>query len=94
MKSLGEYMKHSHLGLQFLLAVGLPTAGGIWLDSTLGTRVLFTLLGLFLGFAAGVYSLYFELFRAKKRRENGSTATDGRAKKDGKDGSARLDGGS
>jgi F0F1-type ATP synthase assembly protein I len=61
-RTLAQYLKYSHLGIQFLLAVGLPTALGIWLDRRWGTKVLFTLLGLALGFTGGFYSIYGELF--------------------------------
>lgn len=64
-EALGKYLRYSHLGIQFLLAVGLPVAGGVYLDQRLGTKVLFTLLGLALGFTAGIYSLYGELFRRR-----------------------------
>lgn len=53
------------MGLQFLLAVGIPTALGIWADQKLGTLVLFTLLGFAMGFAAGVISIVRELFPTK-----------------------------
>jgi F0F1-type ATP synthase assembly protein I len=67
MEVLGRYLRYSHLGLQFIVSVGLPLAGGIWLDRKLGTVVLFTLVGLVLGFGAGLFSLYNELFRKKAR---------------------------
>lgn len=71
--ALAKYLRYSHVGLQFLVAVGLPTAGGIWADQRLGTGVLLTLLGLVLGFAAGVYSLYREVYGLDGRdRDAGS----------------------
>ena len=54
------------MGLQFALAVGIPTALGFWADYKLETRVLFTLLGFAIGFAAGVVSIVKELYPAKK----------------------------
>lgn len=59
---LSRYLRYSHVGLQFFIAVALFTGGGIWLDRRLGTGVLFTLLGLALGFAGGFYRLYRDLF--------------------------------
>jgi len=74
---VAKYLKYSHVGLQFLLSVGIPTGLGIWLDRVLGTVVLFTLLGLGLGFTAGIYSLYGELYGRlgggpKDSRKNGN----------------------
>ena len=57
-----KYLRHSHIGLQFILPVGLFTWGGIWLGRKLDLEVLFTLLGLALGFAVGFWSLYKELY--------------------------------
>ncbi len=64
--SLAKYLQYSYLGLQLLLSVGIPVALGIWLDRHLGTKVLFTLLGFALGFTAGIYSIYGELYRRGK----------------------------
>lgn len=47
--------------MQFFLAVALFTGGGIWLDRRCGTQVLFTLVGLVLGFSGGLLSIYREL---------------------------------
>ncbi|MBI4585681.1 MAG: AtpZ/AtpI family protein [Planctomycetes bacterium] len=74
-------MRYSQLGATFCLAVALPTAGGIWLDRKLGTVVLFTLLGLVLGFAAGVYNLYIEVFGKKKDGNHRSSPKDHRPDK-------------
>lgn len=53
---LQKYLKYSHVGMQFFLSVGVPTALGIWLDRRLHTVVAFTLVGLALGFTAGALS--------------------------------------
>ena len=63
---LVKYLRYSHLGLQFCVAVGVPTGIGIWADRRLGTGVLLTLLGLALGFGAGTYSLYHEVYPSKR----------------------------
>lgn len=109
LSALAKYLRYSHVGLQFLVAVGLPTAGGIWADQRLGTGVLLTLLGLVLGFAAGVYSLYREVYGFGERdrdskaapspRESGDTPAtptqqgDGDAGGTGPGGSAEKSGG-
>ena len=68
-----KYFRYYHIGVQFILGVGLFTFGGIWLDGKLGTRVLFTLLGLFLGFAGSLRSIYGEIYggRASARKTHG-----------------------
>ena len=69
---LARYLRYSHLGLQFLLSIGVPTGLGIWLDRVAGTKVLFTLVGLVLGFTGGIYSLYGELYgRRNGKRGDG-----------------------
>ena len=72
-RKIAEYLRYSHLGIQFLLAIGIPIALGIWLDRKLETKALFTILGLVLGFTAGTYSLHGQLFKrggTKKRKRN------------------------
>jgi F0F1-type ATP synthase assembly protein I len=44
-------------GMEFFFAVALPTAGGVLLDLYLQQLPIWTLLGLALGFAAGLYRL-------------------------------------
>ncbi len=69
-RKAAEYLRYSHLGLQFLIGFGLPTAVGIWLDRRWGTVVLFTILGIALGFTAALYSIYGELYgRGGKRKD-------------------------
>jgi hypothetical protein len=68
---LSKYLRYSHVGLQFFLAVGIFTAGGVWLDRRLGTLVLFTLLGLALGFAGGLFALYRELYPDRRGGKHG-----------------------
>jgi F0F1-type ATP synthase assembly protein I len=45
------------VGVQFGLSIFLLTLLGVWLDSRLGTRPLFTIVLLLLGFAGATYSL-------------------------------------
>jgi hypothetical protein len=65
--------------VQFFVGVGLFTFGGIWLDQKLGTLVLFTLLGLFLGFAGALRSIYSDIYGEKKssREDRGEVETSG-----------------
>jgi F0F1-type ATP synthase assembly protein I len=56
--------------MEFFFAVGLPTAGGLLLDMHLGFLPLWTLLGLALGFAAGVYRLVREVRRDPARQDD------------------------
>jgi hypothetical protein len=56
----------SHLagiGIQFAVAILLGLYGGQWLDRRWGTKPVFLLIGVMLGFAAGFVTLY----RAAKR---------------------------
>lgn len=70
MRKIGEYYRYSTLGIQFALCIALPLVGGIYLDRWLGTRVLFTLLGLVYGFGAGVYSVYRVLYPPERRERD------------------------
>ena len=56
------------LGVAMGLAIALFAVGGNWLDGRLGTEPLFVLLGVFLGFGGGFYSMYSRL--VLRRREN------------------------
>lgn len=49
------------LGLTMGAAIALFALGGNWLDGRLGTRPLFVLLGVALGFAGGFLSMYTRL---------------------------------
>lgn len=51
---LGQY---ASAGIQFTVTVILLTVGGVWLDYRLSTLPLWTLVGLAIGFAAGLYRL-------------------------------------
>ncbi len=59
-------------GLTLALATGLFLWAGWWLDNRAGTVPLFTILGAFVGAAAGFYSLYYHVVlepRQKRERE-------------------------
>ncbi len=63
------------LGITMGLAIALFAVAGNWLDGRLGTKPLFVLLGVFLGFGAGFYSMYSRLLI--RRRENDENDVDG-----------------
>lgn len=71
-----KYLRHSHAGLEFLVAVALPTAIGIWADRRLGTGALLTVLGLALGFGAGVISLCRQVFPPSRGSAGGAGRRD------------------
>lgn len=62
--SLGRY---SGLGLQWAASVGLFLAAGRWLDKRIGTDPYLTIVGAFVGGAAGFYSLYAGLMKGQKK---------------------------
>lgn len=55
------------LGLTLAASIALFAIGGNWLDGKLGTSPLFVLVGTFLGFAGGFYSLYAKLVLRPRR---------------------------
>jgi len=83
--SLGKYLKYSHIGFQFLMCVGLPIAGGVWLDLRYGLMPLFTLLGLVLGFGAGLSSLYSDLFPESAKKTSKTKQRDSDSEDDDKE---------
>lgn len=46
------------LGWYIALSIILGTGGGLWLDRLLGTRVLFTLVGVLIGSVVAFYGVY------------------------------------
>ncbi len=57
-KIYGKYLRFaSDLGT-LVISVALCTFGGFWLHGKAGTKPLFTIFGLALGFGAGYYSFY------------------------------------
>lgn len=77
-KIIGKYLRYSYLGTQLFVSIGLLTYAGFWLDGKAGTLPLFTLIGSALGFAAGFYSIYMDLFPSGERRRRGGRAHAGR----------------
>jgi len=62
----GRYMG---LGMTWALAVGLFLGVGFWSDSKLGTTPFLTIIGAFVGGAAGFYSLYYHIVIEPRERE-------------------------
>jgi F0F1-type ATP synthase assembly protein I len=60
--SLAQYLRHTHAGLEFAVAIALFTLGGVWLDRRLGTKAVFTILGLAIGFGGGFRALYLSIY--------------------------------
>jgi len=55
---LGAAGQYAGYGLTWALSTLLFLLAGWWLDGKVGTKPLFTILGAFVGGAAGFYSLY------------------------------------
>ena len=54
-------------GLALGLSIALFALAGNWLDGRLGTGPIFVLVGVFVGFAGGFYSLYTRLGLGRRR---------------------------
>jgi F0F1-type ATP synthase assembly protein I len=57
-----QTLRHSHLGIQFVLVIGVFCYAGYWLDGKFESSPLFLFLGLVVGFSVGFYQLYQEVF--------------------------------
>ena len=58
------------LGIQFALSIIVFLYVGQWLDRKLGTSPWLLMLGVFLGAAAGFYSMYRRLMADQRREES------------------------
>ena len=56
-----DYARFLGIGFVFLLILSIFAVGGLLADNVLGTLPLLLLLGLGVGFAAGLYYLYLAL---------------------------------
>jgi len=56
-----KYLRFAAVGIQYTLTILLLTLFGIWLDGRLGTRWLFTLVLLLLGFVGATLSLIHQV---------------------------------
>lgn len=61
------------VGLQFALTIVVFAFAGIWLDKHLGTSPWLVILGVFIGAAAGFFSIYRQLMNAGRRRNDEGT---------------------
>ncbi len=66
-RAAGQYLGW---GLQWALSTVLFLFLGWLVDGWLGTKPLFTIVGAFVGAAAGFYSLYFHLVVEPRRRQD------------------------
>lgn len=57
----GDLYRYSGLGLQFAATVGLFALAGRWLDGRWNASPWFLLVGVFLGFGLGLYSMIQKL---------------------------------
>ena len=60
------YLRYIGAGTQLAITVGLGVWAGLWADGKLGTSPILVVLGTFLGFGAGFYSLYKSLFGRRR----------------------------
>ena len=58
-----NFLRYSHLGVQFVIIIIAFAFGGAWLDERLSARGLVTLAGILAGAAIGFYLLYREIPR-------------------------------
>lgn len=56
--ALGRYAGH---GMTIALSTAAFAWAGVWLDDRLGTEPVFVLVGVFVGFGAGFYSMYRDI---------------------------------
>jgi len=57
-------MKWVSVVTSFIGVMTIPALGGIWIDSLLGTKCLFVILGVVCGFVGGMYCL-LDMVKAK-----------------------------
>ncbi len=60
-KGFSDAMKYSHLGITFIITVGIFLTAGFFLDKWLGTTPWLFVFSVFPGLSAGIYLLYKEL---------------------------------
>jgi F0F1-type ATP synthase assembly protein I len=61
------------LGVQFAIAIVAFLFAGQWLDNRLGTKGLFTIVGVFVGAAGAFYIMYRRISAAQKRDDEERT---------------------
>lgn len=60
-----ELFRFSALGLQFAATIGVFAVAGWWADGKLHTRPWLLIVGVFLGFGLGLYSMILKVPRAR-----------------------------
>lgn len=70
-------MRYAGLGIQLAASILLFVFAGRWLDKRLGTQVLFTMIGAFLGFGGFMWSLIRQLNKDNQSagRQDGQSAS-------------------
>jgi F0F1-type ATP synthase assembly protein I len=63
-----KYLRFAGVGVQFGLTIFLLTLLGIWLDGRFGTRPLFTVVLLLLGFVGGTWSLVRQVLGSDRKK--------------------------
>lgn len=66
-KSVQTYARYSGIGIQMAVSLGLPIAGGLWLDQRYGSSPWALLGGIVFGLAS-VFSVLFKLARESARK--------------------------
>jgi len=56
-----KYLRFAAVGIQYTITILLLTLAGIWVDGRLGTKPLFTLVFLLLGFVGATWSLIHQV---------------------------------
>lgn len=64
---LGPAGAYADLGLRFALAILISAGGGYWVDSKVGTLPLFTIVGVALGSASGLLTIYRAVYPTEKK---------------------------
>ena len=65
-----EIVKYSGLGVQLSATILVFLFIGIWLDSKLDTKFIFTLIMTFLGFFGGFYNFYLTIKAITDKKKN------------------------
>jgi len=53
----------TQIGMTIVFAVAIGTLIGLYLDKVLGTKIIFTLIFIFIGAASGIWSSYQQITR-------------------------------
>ncbi|NLM39701.1 MAG: AtpZ/AtpI family protein [Firmicutes bacterium] len=53
----------TQIGMTIVVAVAIGTLIGLYLDKVLGTKIIFTLIFIFIGAASGIWSSYQQITR-------------------------------